>query len=398
MQTKLFIALLLLFTILVLQNCQTNDAIKKEETIGKVLVSDEAKLVTGLSLIIGKASKNGRIAKTQIDALLLDSALKLIDKNRGSTNYSLLMQKNLPYSLTNLVVCEKNGAFLAFLVEYINANPKNGWDMAHFQGKALVTTVDGKNAREIDFNSLTNKGGRASATICSTTVWKVTVSSAYGSYSYYETEFGCMFIDTNDAGGYTLGNGNYESGPVNALVSDSGNGVAEAPIVDEGESGTMTIVQTNSSVDPDLNSDCKSWQFSSAGPEGNYQVCAVSGIDFDFTTTYVDSKGKTRLEYVYYQFRTLYFEFPRKREDGTFITSGQAATINAAVKDLAEEAIEERFGNQPPPLGITMEQAFINELRAKLLPFGGRVTTLPNYPNTIVSNYSKTVIGNGYCP
>ena len=146
--------------------------------------------------------------------------------------------------------------------------------------------------------------------------------------------------------------------------------------------------------DPDLNSDCKSWQYT---PIGVYQACGVTGIDFDFTTIYEDANGKTRLEYVYYQFRTIYFEFPHIREDGTIISAGEAAQLTAAAKDLAEEAVEDIFASQPPPLGVTMEQTFLTQLRNFLQPFGGRVTTSPNYGNVPITSYSKTAIGNGNC-
>ena len=201
--------------------------VSPDKSIEKVLAQEDPKLAHGLSLIQSRASKNGRVEKSQIDELLLDSALRKFDKNTGSTNYSLLLYKNLPYSIGNLVVAEKNGNYLAFTVEYINANPKSGWDLAKFQGKMILTSIDGGRKKTVDINPEQSKNGRTDASICSTTVTKVTVSSVYGSYTYYETEFGCVFIDFDNFG--DVGSGSYESQTGDTPISDSGNGVSSEP-------------------------------------------------------------------------------------------------------------------------------------------------------------------------
>lgn len=229
---------------LALQDCQTREQeVSPDKSIEKVLAQEDPKLAHGLSLIQSKASKNGRVEKSQIDELLLDSALRKFDKNTGSTNYSLLLYKNLPYSIGNLVVAEKNGNYLAFIVEYINANPKGGWDLAKFQGKMVLTSIDGKSKKTVDINPQQSKNGRTDASICSTTVTKVTVSSVYGSYTYYETEFGCVFIDIDNFG--DVGSGSYKSQPGDTPVSDSGNGVSSEPTYLELPGVDKTAVNVN---------------------------------------------------------------------------------------------------------------------------------------------------------
>jgi hypothetical protein len=200
MKSKLYSLLAVLFT-LVLQNCQDN-AIEKApeptELISKISVADEKKLLQGLDYMLAKTSSGARVNQSKINKLKLDSVIRRIDPKTGSTNYSFFIEENRPYSVANLVVTENKGAYLAFLVEYISSDPKKGWDLGNFQGKMLLTTIDGKNERIIQINPPKDKGGRADGAICSTTVWRITASSEWGSSTYYETETSCYFIDVFD--------------------------------------------------------------------------------------------------------------------------------------------------------------------------------------------------------
>ncbi len=212
--------------VLVLQSCQTSETfVQPKPSIDKVLASNESKLVKGLSLLQGKIPKNGRVQKSQVDALLLDSALKLVNRKTGSTNYSLLLSRDLPYSITNLVISEKKGSYLGFVVQYVNANPDGGWNLDKFSGKIIVRSVDGTKEATMDVNPATNSKGRTEASICTTTVTKITVSSAYGSNSYYEAEYGCLFIEWNDLG--NLGDQPYEAQPDEIPVSETGGDNSE---------------------------------------------------------------------------------------------------------------------------------------------------------------------------
>lgn len=144
-----------------------------------------------------------------------------------------------------------------------------------------------------------------------------------------------------------------------------------------------------------MSSDARSWQYVPVGPNEHYQATGVSGLYFDYITTYVDGKGKFHLEYVNYKFNTLYFEFPRVRADGTVISAKEAALLSAAAKDLAEEQVEMILGNQPRPMTAILENTMLTELRATLAPFGARVSLTPNYGTVPVNPYGKTLWGNG---
>ncbi len=215
--------------VLVLQSCQTSETfVQPKPSIDKVLASNESKLVKGLSLLQGKIPKNGRVQKSQLDALLLDSALKLVNRKTGSTNYSLLLSRDLPYSITNLVISEKKGSYLGFVVQYVNANPDGGWNLDKFSGKIIVRSVDGTKEATMDVNPATNSKGRTEAAICTTTVTKITVSSEFGSSSYYEAEYGCLFIEWNDFG--NIGDQPYEAQPGETPVSETGGGNTEEEV------------------------------------------------------------------------------------------------------------------------------------------------------------------------
>lgn len=122
----------------------------------------------------------------------------------------------------------------------------------------------------------------------------------------------------------------------------------------------------------------------------------MSGLYYDYITTYTDGKGKIRIEYIRYTFNTLYFEFPRVRVDGkTIIGAMEAARLSAAAKDMAEEQVEMLLGGQPRPATSTLENTFLTELRSMLAPFGARVSLTPNYGPVPVTPYSKTLWGNG---
>jgi len=158
---------------------------------------------------------------------------------------------------------------------------------------------------------------------------------------------------------------------------------------------TCEVLAQQGGADPDFSSDARSWQYVPVGPDEHYQATGVSGLYYDYITTYKDAQGKIRIEYVRYKFNTLYFEFPRVRADGSVISAMDAARLSAAAKDMAEEQVEMLLGGQPRPATSTLENTFLTELRTMLAPFGARVSLTPNYGPVPVTPYSKTLWGNG---
>jgi len=160
-----------------------------------------------------------------------------------------------------------------------------------------------------------------------------------------------------------------------------------------GVGGTDTSSEEN---DPDLKSDCGSWKYTPVGPNGNYQACGVSKIDLDYITTYTDTNGKLRVDYIYYKFNVpIFFEFPRIRSNGFVVSSTEAATISANLRDRAEKALEERLGYMANPGGTVIENAYLEILGGLLAPFGGRVSRNSNYGTVPISPLKKGLFGGG---
>lgn len=239
MKSRFYPLLAVLFT-LILQNCQDNPIEKSllpSELISRISVADEKKLLQGLDYMLAKTSSGARVNQSKINKLKLDSVIRRIDPKTGSTNYSFFIEENRPYSVANLVVTENKGAYLAFLVEYISSDPKKEWDLGNFQGKMRLTTIDGKNERIIQINPPKDKGGRTDGAICSTTVWRVTASSEWGSSTYYETETFCYFVDVFDGSYGELNDTGNNVTPGMTGINDNGTSSTPEFMVDGGSHG-----------------------------------------------------------------------------------------------------------------------------------------------------------------
>ncbi len=142
--------------------------------------------------------------------------------------------------------------------------------------------------------------------------------------------------------------------------------------------------------EPDLRSDCNSWQFRAVGPSG-YMACGVRNMEVDILFRYNNPDGSFGAGIGIYK-GNLYFEMPPR------YTPGEAATICANAKDEVEEELEQQYGNSyPPDIAATINTAFYNKMAAKLRPYGGRITRTPNYPNTPVAAYAHSLTGGGNC-
>ena len=133
----------------------------------------------------------------------------------------------------------------------------------------------------------------------------------------------------------------------------------------------------NSTIDEtdalDRNIDCKSLQFVPVGPtfsefnpEKIYQSCGVNNIDLDWTSSYLDERGNLRVHLVEYVItRTIYFEMPRIRENGSRISEGLASEICAKIIDEAEDAIEDKFAHTRLPKTTELEKNFPRTVKFK---------------------------------
>lgn len=144
-------------------------------------------------------------------------------------------------------------------------------------------------------------------------------------------------------------------------------------------------------ADPDLPSDCGSWQFQRVGPSG-YMACGVTGIEIDLLSQFQNADGSPNVSLNVYR-ANLFFEMPAR------YTPGEAATICAQIKDEVEEFLEDLYRNQSPPqIAQSINSTFIREMRSRVASVGGRVTQTAQYPNTPVGPYGHTFLpNNGGC-
>ena len=93
---------LLILPLVFITSCNDDEIITPDELqteqITKVAISKEEKLLNAFKQIEKIAVPNGRISAAKMNDYLLDSALRRIDTNTGSTNYSIYIESNLPHS------------------------------------------------------------------------------------------------------------------------------------------------------------------------------------------------------------------------------------------------------------------------------------------------------------
>ncbi|OOG18181.1 hypothetical protein BWD42_13010 [Sphingobacterium sp. CZ-UAM] len=180
----------------------------------------------------------------------------------------------------------------------------------------------------------------------------------------------------------------------------TGTGAGGGTGVEGYEEGGISV-EYNGERDPDLKSNCASFAYEPVAG-GDYQVCGVTDLRFDFTTEWVNLKGQVQVDYFRATFdRTVYFEFPRMRDNDDMITARAAAILTAELKDRAENALESQIENSPPPKnGVELEllfKRFMGILNYEMKTVGGRVTFKNNYNTTSIREYSKSIFGAGGC-
>jgi hypothetical protein len=167
------------------------------------------------------------------------------------------------------------------------------------------------------------------------------------------------------------------------------------PVVEEPDG----IGETDGEQDPDFPSNCASWAYQES-INSDYQVCGVTGLRFDFITEWQSGSTLHANYWMGLFTKTVYFEFPATRADGSRIPASEAARLTAAAKDAAEEILESQVESSPPPSTDLQTQLMINRffniLKSRVEAFGGRVTYRNNYGATSIRPYTK-VLGGGGC-
>ena len=142
--------------------------------------------------------------------------------------------------------------------------------------------------------------------------------------------------------------------------------------------------------------DCISFDWLPVGPDEAYQSCGVINLDVDFYYFCVATGKFGRYNG---KLATVYFEMPRKRSNGYFVTEFEASAEAVLAVDYAEDQLENIHGLSCPqsilPGSIGFE--FKQFLDSALQPFGGRTTTTPQYGNVPVRPASYHRPLNGPC-
>lgn len=369
-------------------------------------------------------------------------SIKVLNTN-GHTSYIFPVKLSSPNAITfqNLTIDESAKGTVVFVNTY---KPTQKWiddwkkgKEGKFDGDISVTYLSGNNNVAGSSNKFSSNGKIAStnnnlsvidANGCNVTTYYFELPYNCGSGQHGPYDSGC-YLTGDDRAGIALINFEVTVCGPNNTVSGGGGSTSPNPPGEYnpcgGGSPTVTIIAANGArgdklmvaennpcddeplptlpsdepteeADPDLKSDCNSWQYIPVGPDGDYQSCGVTGIDLDYITSYLGSDGNPHVAYIYYKFTVpIYFEFPHKRKDGSIVSSSQAAVISAQLRDEAEKLLEDRLGSRPNPGGTVMENAYLEILRGLLAPFGARVSRTPNYGTVPIKPFKKGFRGGG---
>ncbi|TWI95611.1 RHS repeat-associated protein [Mucilaginibacter frigoritolerans] len=135
-----------------------------------------------------------------------------------------------------------------------------------------------------------------------------------------------------------------------------------------------------------------SWVFTPAGPDANYQTAGVSGILFHELKLEWNPK-EMGVKAAIVIMRPLYFELPRVTsmfgKTDEIMSSVWAAGVSAGAVNAAIRAADKAWDNSNGELNqYQLGNIFLQSLRTIIQSVGGRVSTQPNYPLTIVRPYS----------
>jgi RHS repeat-associated protein len=135
-----------------------------------------------------------------------------------------------------------------------------------------------------------------------------------------------------------------------------------------------------------------SWVFTPAGPDADYQTAGVSGILFHELKLEWDPR-EMGVKAAIVIMRPLYFELPRVTsmfgKTDEIMSSAWAAGVSAGAVNASIRAADKAWDNSNGELNqYQLGNIFLQSLRTIIQSVGGRVSTQPNYPLTIVRPYS----------
>ncbi len=135
-----------------------------------------------------------------------------------------------------------------------------------------------------------------------------------------------------------------------------------------------------------------SWVFTPAGPDADYQTAGVNGILFHELKLEWDPR-EMGVKAAIVIMRPLYFELPRVTsmfgKTDEIMSSAWAAGVSAGAVNASIRAADKAWDNSNGELNqYQLGNIFLQSLRTIIQSVGGRVSTQPNYPLTIVRPYS----------
>ncbi|MBK8701509.1 MAG: hypothetical protein IPN29_18965 [Saprospiraceae bacterium] len=164
------------------------------------------------------------------------------------------------------------------------------------------------------------------------------------------------------------------------------------------EPTTLEGSENSTVLDPDLWPDCESWEYVPVSQLSYYQSCGVLGIEIDASRQFINEFGDIHFWQIGWSYPTIYFEYPRIRQNGIQISSGEAAFESAKMVRAAEIKMEEKFSEyQNVPFGAAIAKEFEKELRSLIRLKGGNIGRLPRYGNVPINLASYLNLSYGNC-
>lgn len=177
--------------------------VNEQRIIEEIKINEDDHLQTLLGQFKTDKIANGRSASI-LNEIDLNIALKKTDTLTGIVQYAFSITDGMDKTLQNFILTELPDNTLYGHVFIYNVDSTwleevgyfPGWDK--YTGTFTIIDLEGNVLAEnnmMDGTSLEEgkqTNGRINGSICYSTTWEVTVSSKYGSYTYYETETNCV--------------------------------------------------------------------------------------------------------------------------------------------------------------------------------------------------------------
>lgn len=301
-------------------------------------------------------------------------------------------------------ITETDGAFTGLVKEFSKRTDTTFVATFSINGRFIEEGYMAADGKYI----MTRKGGRktivlmgmeVTGTPCSTTVEKKTTNpdgtikvesctmygtttDVYGSCEIDLTRpMNCVYVRTEEA----ANNDDCESCELVSFSEADGTG-----------SFTPSCNESSGVESSTILADASSWAYTPVSTGGSYQACGINKIFVNYAVTYIDAKGRLCKGFTLsISSRTIYFEYPRIRADGTFISAQAAATKSAQLMNSADKELGALLKGRALSRSESNPSYIISQLvkilNTKFSAQGGRVVFTNNYgiESSAIREYKK---------